>query len=145
MEEAKIWDVAAFRAKQAEAGHDAWLRVSQYKFRPFAREFYRDLPTDPAPADLVYRHGDCVILRPGCFFLWQTREAVGTPEVDPRLICFVNGKSSAARTGLLVHMTAPTIHAGWWGQITLEIANLGPFELCLAENSPALWPRRGLP
>jgi deoxycytidine triphosphate deaminase len=29
-------------------------------------------------------------------------------------------------------MTAPTIHAGWWGQITLEIANLGPFDLCLA-------------
>jgi deoxycytidine triphosphate deaminase len=31
-------------------------------------------------------------------------------------------------------MTAPTIHAGWWGQITLEIANLGPFDLCLAED-----------
>jgi dCTP deaminase len=66
--------------------------------------------------------------------LWQTREAVGTPENDPRLICFINGKSSSARSGLLVHMTAPTIHAGWWGQITLEIANLGPFDLCLAEG-----------
>lgn len=66
--------------------------------------------------------------------LWQTREAVGTPEIDPRLICFINGKSSSARSGFLVHMTAPTIHAGWWGQITLEIANLGPFDLCLAEN-----------
>jgi Ca2+-binding RTX toxin-like protein len=28
-------------------------------------------------------------------------------------------------------MTAPTIHAGWWGQVTLEIANLGPFTLAL--------------
>jgi deoxycytidine triphosphate deaminase len=31
-------------------------------------------------------------------------------------------------------MTAPTIHAGWWGQITLEIANLGPFDHCLADG-----------
>lgn len=30
-------------------------------------------------------------------------------------------------------MTAPTIHAGWWGQVTLEIANLGPFTLALQE------------
>src|SRR5437870_1814645 len=80
VEEAKVWDIAAFRAKQAEAGNDPWLRVGQYKFRLFAREFYRDLPTDPVPANLVYRHGDHVILRPGGFFLWQTREAVGTPE-----------------------------------------------------------------
>ena len=36
--------------------------------------------------------------------------------------------------GLLVHMTAPTIHAGWWGQITLEICNLGPFTLALQEG-----------
>ncbi|HKI38480.1 MAG TPA: hypothetical protein VKA46_41915 [Gemmataceae bacterium] len=112
--EAKIWNVAAFSARQAEAGNDPWLRPGRYKVRAFSREFYCDLPTDPTPGNLVYRHGDCVILRPHGFFLWQTREAVGTPEVDPRLICFVNGKSSAARAGLLVHMTAPTIHAGWW-------------------------------
>jgi deoxycytidine triphosphate deaminase len=31
-------------------------------------------------------------------------------------------------------MTAPTIEPGWWGQVTLEIANLGPFRLALAEN-----------
>jgi dCTP deaminase len=134
VEEAKIWDVDAFKAKQAELGDDPWLRVGQYPFRVFSQEFYRALPTDSSPENRVYRIGDRVILRPGGFFLWQTREAVGTPEVDPRLICFIDGKSSLARTGLLVHMTAPTIHAGWWGQITLEIANLGPFDLCLAEG-----------
>jgi dCTP deaminase len=134
VEEAKLWDVEAFRAKQAEGGHDPWLRVGKYKFQTFSREFYREIPGDPAPGNLVYRGGDGVILRPGGFFLWQTRESVGTPEVDPRLICFIDGKSSSARAGLLVHLTAPTIHAGWWGQITLEIANLGPFDLCLAEG-----------
>jgi dCTP deaminase len=134
VEEAKFWDVDAFKVKQADAGGDPWLPVGKYQFRAFSQEFYRSLPTDPTLANRVYRAGDRVILRPGGFFLWQTREVVGTPEVDPRLICFIDGKSSLARTGLLVHMTAPTIHAGWWGQITLEIANLGPFDLCLAEG-----------
>jgi deoxycytidine triphosphate deaminase len=31
-------------------------------------------------------------------------------------------------------MTAPTIHAGWNGKITLEIANHGPFHLVLKEG-----------
>jgi dCTP deaminase len=132
--EAKVWNVEEFKRRQANSGNDAWLRVGKYKFRTFSQEFYQSVPEDSSPSNSVYRNGDRVILRPGGFLLWQTREAVGTPEIDPRLICFINGKSSSARSGLLVHMTAPTIHAGWWGQITLEIANLGPFDLCLAEG-----------
>lgn len=132
--EAKVWDVEAFKRKQASTGNDSWLRVGKYKYRIFSQEFYQGVTTDSSASNLVYRNGDRVILRPRGFLLWQTREVVGTPEIDPRLICFINGKSSSARTGLLVHMTAPTIHAGWWGQITLEIANLGPFDLCLAEG-----------
>jgi dCTP deaminase len=132
--EAKVWNVEEFKRRQANSGNDAWLRVGKYKFRTFSQEFYQSVPEDSSPSSSVYRNGDRVILRPGGFLLWQTREAVGTPEIDPRLICFINGKSSSARSGLLVHMTAPTIHAGWWGQITLEIANLGPFDLCLAEG-----------
>ena len=132
VEQAKVWNVEAFKNKQAESGNDPWLRVGKYKYRNFAQEFYQSVPTDSE--QLVYRNGDRVILKPSGFLLWQTRESVGTPETDPRLFCFINGKSSSARSGLLVHMTAPTIHAGWWGQITLEIANLGPFDLCLAED-----------
>ena len=43
----------------------------------------------------------------------------------------VEGKSSLARFGLLVHFTAPTIHAGFEGHITLEIMNLGPSPIML--------------
>jgi len=31
----------------------------------------------------------------------------------------------------MVHITAPTVHAGWNGRITLEMVNLGPFHLKL--------------
>lgn len=58
-------------------------------------------------------------------------------ELEPRaaakgcLAARVEGKSSMARAGLLVHFTAPTIHAGWEGHITLEIKNLGPRPILL--------------
>ena len=64
----------------------------------------------------------------------QTREWVETPKQNPSLICFVEGKSTRARTGIVVHLTAPIIHSGWGGQITLEIANFGPFHFVLHEN-----------
>ena len=80
---------------------------------------------------LVFRREDAIILRPHGFVLWQTRETVGTPRVDPRFICFVNGKSTRSRTGLIVHLTAPTVHAGWSGNLTLEMTNCGPLDLVL--------------
>jgi dCTP deaminase len=43
----------------------------------------------------------------------------------------VEGKSSLARCGILIHFTAPTIHAGFNGTITLEIINLGPVRFLL--------------
>lgn len=132
IEEARVWNVAKFAEQQAEAGQSAVLMVGKFKQKAFARKFEEPVPADPKAK--VYRDGNTVVVRPGGFFLWQTRETIGTPEIDPRLICFIDGKSTRARTGLVVHMTAPTIHAGWWGQVTLEIANLGPFDLGLTEG-----------
>ena len=33
-----------------------------------------------------------------------------------------------------MHLTAPTIHAGWKGNVVLEIVNLGPFTFVLQED-----------
>lgn len=136
IEEAKVWDVLRFEKDQRDAGHDpATLGVGMFNDKSFAPRYAIPIPARGDQKDLkVYRDGDRVILEPHGFFLWQTREEVGTPEIDPRLICFIDGKSTRARTGLLVHMTAPTIHAGWWGKVTLEIGNLGPFRLVLKEG-----------
>ena len=43
----------------------------------------------------------------------------------------LNGKSSLARRGLVVHATANVIDPGWKGHIVFELANLGkmPIEL----------------
>jgi dCTP deaminase len=80
------------------------------------------------------------LLRPNQFVLGRTNERIrlalpteyrSAAADKPSLAARVEGKSSRARFGILVHFTAPTIHAGFEGTITLEIINLGwqPFVL----------------
>ena len=59
-----------------------------------------------------------------------TRERVHL-KIGSKVAARVEGRSSLARLGLMVHITAPTVHAGWNGRITLEMVNLGPFHLRL--------------
>lgn len=82
-------------------------------------------------------------LDPNKFVLAQTVELVSLPiEVEANRIlgrCLAarfEGKSSRARTGLLVHFTAPTIHPGFSGPITLEVINLGPVPFVLRDGMP---------
>jgi dCTP deaminase len=63
-------------------------------------------------------------------FSWRLRERVGLPR-QSRLAARVEGRNSLARLGLAVHLTAPTIHAGFSGNITLEITNQGPIPIKL--------------
>ena len=60
-----------------------------------------------------------------------TRERVELRE-HGRVAARVEGKSSLARIGLSIHVTAPTIHAGFAGLIQLEIVNHGPLPIKLS-------------
>lgn len=78
-------------------------------------------------------------LAPKRFILGRTHETVELPlseNADSSLAARVEGRSSYARCGLLVHFTAPTIHAGFKGVITLEIMNLGPYSIVLRPEMP---------
>lgn len=78
------------------------------------------------------------ILAPGTFALGYTLEKVGFP-LDGSLAARVEGRSSLARLGIVVHLTAPTIHADFGGDdgaiIVLEMVNLGPFHLRMRPGS----------
>jgi dCTP deaminase len=67
-------------------------------------------------------------------------ERVELPILDgddiPCLAARVEGRSSYARCGLLIHFTAPTIHAGFAGTITLELLNFGPVPISLYPGEP---------
>jgi dCTP deaminase len=72
-------------------------------------------------------------LEPGTFILGRTIEFLKFPirEEGRSLAARVEGRSSFARCGMLVHFTAPTVHAGFEGTLTLEILNLGPHPIML--------------
>lgn len=78
-------------------------------------------------------------LKQGRFILGRTRERIELPippSGDQCLAARIEGKSSRARLGLLVHFTAPTVHPGFEGTLTLEIINLGPAPILLHEGVP---------
>lgn len=73
-------------------------------------------------------------LDPNRFVLGITFESVGLPIAENCQTCLaarIEGKSSRARSGLLIHFTAPTVHPGWNGPLVLEIINLGPSSILL--------------
>lgn len=72
------------------------------------------------------------LFRPQKLALGWTREYIEL-RTETRLAARVEGKSSLARLGLVVHMTAPTIHAGFEGRIRLEMMNHGAVPI-------RLWP-----
>ena len=62
------------------------------------------------------------VLKPNDFVLASTIEEVKIPS---NLVGRVEGKSSLGRIGLMTHITAGFIDAGFNGNITLELKNIG--------------------
>ncbi len=75
------------------------------------------------------------VINPQVFLLGWTEESVELP-IESRLAARVEGKSSLARLGIGIHITAPTIHAGFKGPIQLEICNHGPIKVKLIPGMP---------
>lgn len=70
---------------------------------------------------------------PGHLILAWTKEYVNLKN-DIRIAARVEGKSSLARLGIGVHVTAPIIHAGFDGKIRLEMINHGKVPVKLREG-----------
>jgi dCTP deaminase len=66
----------------------------------------------------------------GILVLGWTRERVEL-NLRGKVAARVEGKSGLARLGLGIHVTAPTIHAGFVGTIQLEMINHGPMRIKL--------------
>lgn len=113
----RCWNEKLFKAKGARIE----LNLAEQKYLETATAFLVD----------KRREADgTVILSPQSFVLAVTRERLELRH-DARIAARVEGRSSLARIGLVVHLTAPTIHAGFEGFITLEMVNYGPFHLRL--------------
>lgn len=74
-------------------------------------------------------------LPPDHLVLGWTREYIELP-THARIAARVEGKSSRARIGLGIHITAPTIHAGFKGRVRLEMVNHGTYPILLSPRMP---------
>lgn len=70
-------------------------------------------------------------LHPGQLALAVTKEKISLP---PNIVGWLDGRSSLARLGLMVHATAHRIDPGWSGNIVLETYNCGQLPLALKPN-----------
>ena len=70
-------------------------------------------------------------LEPHRLVLGKTLEYIDLPN---HLAARIEGKSSLARFGLSVHITAPTVLAGFKGRLVLEMYNSGPFHIDLSHG-----------
>jgi dCTP deaminase len=107
------------------------IAASGYVFDPFDEQFdpsphiqTTDLSQQPRPSGQTPHF----ILRPNEFVLSRTLEIIRMPH---NFAAQVQGTTTGGRAGLSIHATAPHIHPGFSGSITLEIKNLGEWDLRL--------------
>lgn len=122
--------------------HSVDLRLAEDIAVPKGGKFSYNTTQPGSIAKLIEDHSEKRILAtdqpfnlaPGKFILARTAERV-TLRIEPGceqcLAARIEGKSSMARLGLLVHFTAPTVHPGFSGTLTLEMINLGPADILL--------------
>lgn len=78
--------------------------------------------------EIILPDGEAFYLHPGELALAVTLESVTIPD---DLVGWLDVRSSLARLGLMVHVTAHRIDPGWQGQIVLEFYNSGKIPLAL--------------
>ena len=126
--------------------HTVDLRLGMEITVPKGGTYAFDFMSPGNVADLIARNSEKHTLtnnRPyhlkhGQFVLAQTLESIALPIKNgpPYLAARIEGKSSRARCGLLVHFTAPTVHPEWSGPLTLEVINLGATPFILHAEMP---------
>ncbi len=78
--------------------------------------------------EIVLPEDKSFFLHPGELALAITHESVRLPD---NIVGWLDGRSSLARLGLMVHVTAHRIDPGWSGNIVLEFFNSGKLPLAL--------------
>lgn len=103
------------------------IAVGNVKLKPYDKQNLQPNSYDVSLDDtIILSNGDKVklpyTLKHGEFILGSTVEKV---ELIRNVCAQINGKSTNARNGLCVHLTAGFIDCGFKGNITLEMVNFG--------------------
>jgi dCTP deaminase len=102
------------------------FRVFRTPKRPFID--LGNLSVEGLMESIIIESHDAFYLHPGELALGLTLERISLPN---DIAGWLDGRSSLARLGLMVHITAHTIDPGWDGHLTLEFVNVGRLPLAL--------------
>jgi dCTP deaminase len=129
--------------------HSVDLRLGDEVSVPRSGPFAFDLMQPGVMASFLANNSDTYRIDPqngfalmrNQFLLAKTLEYIGLPlpsdaDATTCLGARIEGMSSRARCGILVHFTAPTVHPGFEGTLTLEMINLGPAPFILRPGMP---------
>ena len=92
-----------------------------FDYRKMSREYMEVIP----PAN-----DGSIVIKPEELVLAMTLEKIHLPEKS-QIAARIEGRSTLARVGLSVHLTAPTIQLGFRGKLALEIKNHGKLHIRL--------------
>jgi dCTP deaminase len=130
---------AEIRPWLAQGGAGADVNIDPFSPEFNSNQLIRQL-TQPQSCD-----GEGYVIQPKTLVLGWTLEKIKLPNVS-RIGARGEGKSSLARIGLGIHVTAPTIHPGFGdkaddtdfpgSQIRLEIWNISPLKIRLKKGMP---------
>ncbi|MBS2000610.1 MAG: dCTP deaminase [Candidatus Obscuribacterales bacterium] len=100
-------------------------RFSWHEKGEYSKNIIDPYQSDSILEGLVHVVDESIVIEPGFFVLGATLEKICLPK---NIVGQLTGKSSLARLGIMVHVTAGFIDAGFShppAQITLEIVNVG--------------------
>jgi dCTP deaminase len=112
-----------------------WFAIARTTKHPVLA-VYDEVSLQPSEQLMSSKHyvpfGGQFILHPHSFVLAATLEWIRMPR---KLAGYVTGKSSWGRRGLVIE-TAPGVHPGFVGCLTLELANVGEIPIAIPPGAP---------
>lgn len=103
------------------------LRLS----RPVRRVVDPTIRNDDLWTTIELDDGGTYRMDPGEFALGHTMERI---QLSRNLAAYIDGRSTLARNGLSIHVTAGFVDPGFEGQITLELQNIAPWPVLLRDG-----------
>lgn len=128
--------ITPFDAKRVQpASYDLTLGNEFITFEQRTLPIAIDLSDPPKSVGTkrVLQEGEFLRLDPLKFILGVTRETICLPS---HIAAKLDGKSSLARFGLLIHVTGGFVDPGFRGPLTLEIFNVFPVPILLRPGIP---------
>ena len=114
------------RYKRELAGVETIVDPAVFDYREMSSEYTEVIET---PSE----DNGSVVIKPEELVLATTLEKIHLPE-ESQIAARIEGRSTLARIGLSVHVTAPTIQLGFRGHLVLEIKNHGKLRIRLTPD-----------